>query len=171
MSAVKRRKKQKKLIHIQLPFGSVSTLNAYRNQHYYKKNNEKKHWASLVYKALAKADIDATKLKTSTKKRKREKQYWCPYQFKDPVEIIFIFHYPNNHIRDLDGMAIYEKYTGDALEDYDLIEKDDRRYVVSIRKYVGENDTNGKGFIDIFIRSFNKGEFNLLLEDCERDKF
>ncbi|MAE82197.1 MAG: hypothetical protein CMB80_05655 [Flammeovirgaceae bacterium] len=170
MSKAKRRRKPKELIKIRLPFGGVSTLNAYRNQHYYKKNNEKKRWADLVYKALAKAGVDATKLRTSSKKkRKREKTHWCPYQFRQPVELIFVFHYPDNRVRDLDGMAVYEKYSGDALEDYDLIEADDRRYVMSIRKYVGTNDAEGKGYVDLFIRPFDTAEFNVLLKDIKAD--
>jgi len=165
MSAAKRRRKPKALVHLRLPFGDVSTLNAYRNQHYYKKNNEKKKWANLVYKCLETTGISAIKLKVAKKKGRRVKQYFCPFQFREPVEFILVFHYPNNHIRDLDGMALYEKYSGDALEDYDLIEADDRRYVKSIRKYVGANDVEAKGYVDLFIRPFNEDEFDLLYKN------
>ena len=124
------------ILKLQLPYGKVATLNSYRNQYHYRANKEKKNWAVVVHKALVKAGFN-TKRKT-------------PF-VTTPVKIRFGFSFPDRRKRDIDGMAVYVKYTLDALVSANVLPEDNVNHVPEITLSTLKLDKNKQGFIRVSI--------------------
>jgi Holliday junction resolvase RusA-like endonuclease len=105
------------LLKLQLPLGTVSNLNTYRNQHYYRANKEKLEWTATVIKALRKAGIKPTNGKPLT---------------TSPVTVRFSFYFWDKRRRDLDGMAVIIKYTLDAFIKAKLLPDDSTSHIHTI---------------------------------------
>lgn len=87
--------------------GRLPTLNAWRNQHFYKQNSDKQYWQGQILLSLKATNVP--------------KPLRCPITIKSVVCTV--------RARDVDGGGLGPKFCGDTLKENGYIKDDSAEYV------------------------------------------
>lgn len=131
----------------------ITTLNEYRNAYFRTLNEQKKQWVITVKEAFEKIGYTTVRLK-----KKDKNQVYLLKNHKEEVlkgecgRIKIVYHFPDNRNRDLDGNAIFAKYTLDAIIALGIFRDDNRNYIKFISQEVGADSKDSFGYFDFTIR-------------------